>query len=204
MTNASPDSTADIRHRIEASIAVKQAMLEDAALLRQVDTLAQACLVSLQSGGKMIFAGNGGSFSDALHLSAEFTSRLMFDRAPLASVVLGANGSSMSAIANDYGYDQVFARELSAIGQRQDVFIPITTSGNSPNLLSTIPAARKIGLTTVALTGATGGKLAPLCDCIRVPSTTVARIQECHIMVGHIICEFVERGLFSPRPSTDA
>ncbi|MBM4229339.1 MAG: D-sedoheptulose 7-phosphate isomerase [Gammaproteobacteria bacterium] len=186
-----------IRDQIAASIAVKQAVLADDQLIAQIEKLAADCIQCLQSGGKVIFAGNGGSFSDAQHLSAEFVSRFMFDRAPLASLVLGANNSTISAIGNDFGYDQVFARELQGVARPGDVFIPITTSGNSRNIMIAVEQAKKQGLTTVALTGRGGGKLAPLCDCLCVPSRETARIQECHITIGHIVCGLVEKGYFS-------
>jgi D-sedoheptulose 7-phosphate isomerase len=153
----------------------------------------------LQAGGKVIFAGNGGSFADAQHLSAEFISRFMFDRAPLASLVLGANNSAISAIGNDYGYEQVFARELKGMARPADVFIPITTSGNSRNILAAVDEAKRQGLVTLALTGAGGGKLAGLCDFLCVPSRDTARIQECHIMIGHIVCGLVERQYFGQK-----
>jgi D-sedoheptulose 7-phosphate isomerase len=130
---------------------------------------------------------------------AEFISRFMFDRAPLASLVLGANNSAISAIGNDYGYDQVFARELQGVARPGDVFIPITTSGNSCNILVAVEQARKQGLTTVAFTGEGGGKLAPLCDCLCVPSRETARIQECHIMIGHIVCGLAEQQYFKEK-----
>jgi D-sedoheptulose 7-phosphate isomerase len=145
-----------------------------------------------------VFAGNGGSFADAQHLSAEFTSRFMVDRAPLASLALGTNSSAMSAIGNDYGYDQVFARELQAVGRRQDVFVPITTSGNSLNVLEAVVVATTLGITTVGLTGAGGGRLRQLCECICVPSTETARIQECHVLMGHVLCGLVEARFFHP------
>ena len=185
-----------IREQIVASIAVKQALLADESLLGKIERLAADCVQCLKSGGKVIFSGNGGSFADAQHLSAEFISRFMFDRAPLASLVLGANNSAISAIGNDYGYEQVFARELEGVARSGDVFIPITTSGNSRNILVAVEQARKQGLTTVAFTGEGGGKLAPLCDCLCVPSRETARIQECHIMIGHIVCGLVEQQYF--------
>jgi D-sedoheptulose 7-phosphate isomerase len=123
----------------------------------------------------------------------------MFDRAPLASVVLGANNSAISAIGNDYGYEQVFARELEGVARSGDVFIPITTSGNSRNILVAVELARRLGLTTVAFTGQGGGKLAPLCDSLCVPSYETARIQECHIMIGHIVCGLVEQQYFKEK-----
>ena len=187
---------AEIRAQIVASIAVKQAVLGDEDLISQIETLAANCVQCLRSGGKIIFAGNGGSFADAQHLSAEFISRFMFDRAPLASIVLGANNSAISAIGNDYGYEHVFARELTGISKKGDVFIPISTSGNSPNILAAVEEAKQMGLVMMALTGAGGGKLAVLCDCLCVPSRETARIQECHIMLGHIVCGLVEKAIF--------
>ncbi|MBF0211942.1 MAG: D-sedoheptulose 7-phosphate isomerase [Magnetococcales bacterium] len=185
-----------VRGQIEASIAVKQAVLNDSRLIGQIGDLAQRCLDSLRQGGKVLFAGNGGSFADAQHLSAEFTSRFMFDRAPLASLALGTNSSAISAIGNDYGYDQVFARELEGIAKPGDVFIPITTSGNSPNLLLAVEMANRMKITTVCLTGQSGGKIKSLCECLCVPSTVTARIQESHIMIGHILCGLIEHHYF--------
>lgn len=186
----------DIRHQIEASIAVKQAVMSDRKIVDQIEALANLCLLALRSGGKIIFAGNGGSFADAQHLSAEFTSRFLFDRAPLASLALGTNNSAISAIGNDFGYDQVFARELSAIAKPGDVFIPISTSGNSSNISAAAEVAKQQEITTVGLTGQGGGKLQALCNCICIPSSETARIQECHIMVGHILCGLVEQEYF--------
>lgn len=175
---------AQISDQIAASIAVKQALLTDAVLLGKVQRLAENFLASLKAGGKIIFAGNGGSFADAQHLSAEFTSRFLFDRAPLASIVLAANNSAISAIGNDYGYEFVFAREHEALARPEDVFIAISTSGNSTNVLETVKVVKALEAVTVAWTGATGGRLADLCECLRVSSTETARIQECHIPCG--------------------
>jgi len=185
---------------IEASIDLKRALLEDSVLLGQVQHLAEVCLASLKVGGKIIFAGNGGSFADAQHLSSEFTSRFLFDRAPLPSVVLCANNSSISAIGNDYGYEFVFARELEALARPEDVFIAISTSGNSENILAAVLTARKKGVQTVAWTGKSGGKLQKISECIRIPSNETARIQECHILIGHIVCELVEAAYFNTIP----
>ena len=185
------NSTA-IRNQIAASIAVKQALLTDEKLVGQIEKLAVDCVRCLQAGGKVIFAGNGGSFADAQHLSAEFISRFMFDRDPLASLVLGANNSAMSAIGNDYGFEQVFARELQGVARPTDVFVPISTSGNSRNILLAVEQAKNQGVATVAFTGEGGGKLRELCECISVPSLDTARVQESHIMIGHIICGLVE------------
>jgi D-sedoheptulose 7-phosphate isomerase len=186
-----------IRAQLAESIAVKQALLEDAPLLAQIEALAGQCLSALKAGGKIIFAGNGGSFADAQHLSAEFISRFRLDRAPLASVALGTNNSAISAISNDYGYEQVFSRELAAVAKPGDVFIAISTSGNSPNILAAIEEAERLSIATACLTGQTGGKLAAICNCLRIPSDEVARVQECHITIGHIICGLVEHMYFA-------
>lgn len=193
-----------IVREIEDSIAVKQKVLRDAALLAQVERLAEACLRSLRAGGKIIFAGNGGSFADAQHLSAEFISRFQFDRAPLASLALATNSSAISAIGNDYGYDQVFARELEAVAKPGDVYVPITTSGNSRNILESIRVAARLDVRTVCLTGESGGAAKELCECLCIPSQQTARIQECHILLGHIVCGLVESLYFKPAQAPGA
>lgn len=185
-----------IRSQIEASIAVKRAVLDNQKIMSQIESLTSICLSALRLGGKIIFAGNGGSFADAQHLSAEFTSRFLFDRQPLASIALGTNNSAMSAIGNDYGYEQVFARELGGIAKLGDVFIPISTSGNSPSILAAVTTAKDLGIATIALTGASGGQLKLMCESLCLPSTDTARIQECHILVGHILCGLVEACYF--------
>lgn len=187
----------EMKSQIRASISVKEALLADEKLLGQIHQLALTCLAALRAGGKIIFAGNGGSFADAQHLSAEFTSRFLFDRAPLASVALATNNSSISAIGNDYGYEQVFARELQAIAKPEDVFIAISTSGNSANILAAVLIAKKLGVATVVWTGESGGRLKQMCDCICVPSPKTERIQECHILIGHIVCGLVEAAYFT-------
>ncbi|TGM82282.1 SIS domain-containing protein [Leptospira mtsangambouensis] len=181
---------------IQSSIDVKKQIYQSESILKQIDSLATLCLQSLKSDGKVIFAGNGGSFADSQHLAAEFISRLQFDRAPLASIALATNSSSTTAIGNDYGYDQIFVRELKAIARSGDVFIPITTSGNSRNIIATIETAKSLKLHVVGLTGESGGKLKDLVECICVPSSRTERIQESHIMIGHIICGLVEDNYF--------
>ena len=166
-----------ILSEITDSIAVKELVLNNEPIHAQLDELISQCLSTLKAGGKVIFAGNGGSFADAQHLSAEFTSRFMFDRAPLASIALGTNSSAMSAIGNDYGYDQVFARELEALASPEDIFIPISTSGNSANIIKAIEIALDKKLYTLALTGESGGTMKNLCNCLCVPSQNTARIQ---------------------------
>ena len=195
-TNQKALTLSEIKTQIQTSVAVKVVLLDDEKLLDQIRQLAQTCLSALRIGGKLIFAGNGGSFADAQHLSAEFTSRFLFDRASLASLTLGTNNSAISAIGNDYGYEQVFARELSGIAKPEDVFIPISTSGNSQNILTAVAVAKELGVTTIAWTGESGGQLKSMCECICIPSHDTARIQECHIMIGHILCGLVEKAYF--------
>lgn len=185
-----------VKSEIRASIETKQKILEEQYLLKQISSLAFECLAVLQNGGKVIFAGNGGSFADSQHLAAEFVSRFKFDRGPLPAITLGTNSSTMSATGNDYGYDQIFARELAALGDEKDIFIPITTSGNSSNILRALEVALSNDIKTVALTGGTAGALAGRCECIIVPSSVTARIQESHILIGHIICGIVEGEYF--------
>ena len=185
-----------ITNLINDSFRVKKKILQDTDLIIKIEKLADMCYKSLKIGGKIIFAGNGGSFADAQHLSAEFTSRFMFDRAPLSSIALATNNSAISAIANDYGYEFVFARELDSIATSEDVFIPISTSGNSANIIEALRVAKDKHIPTVALAGGTGGKIKDMCECILVPSCDTARIQESHIMLGHIICGLVESRYF--------
>ena len=181
-----------IQKRVEESISVKTALFVDQNALSQIVKVAQQCATSLKQGGKIILAGNGGSFGDAQHISAEFTSKLMRDRIPLASIALGTNASAISAIANDYGYEHVFARELQSIGSPNDVVILISTSGNSQNILLAAKVAVENNISVFGLTGQHGGQLAQLCECVTVPSSETARIQECHILIGHIIVEIAE------------
>lgn len=185
-----------IRKEIQNSIDVKIKLLNNTKIISQIETLVNDCLNSLQKGGKIIFCGNGGSFADSQHLAAEFVSRLRFDRAPLASMALGTNSSNMSAIGNDYGYNQVFKREILALGNKNDVFIPISTSGNSPNVIEAIKAAKEKGIYTIAFTGGLGGVIKDLCAAIIVPSKSTEKIQEVHIMLGHIICYLIEEKTF--------
>ena len=185
-----------ILNEIIRSIGVKQLVLENAKIIDKVEILVNDCIGALKSGGKIIFCGNGGSFADSQHLAAEFVSRLRFDRAPLASIALGTNSSNMSAIGNDYGYDSIFSRELIALSGKNDIFIPISTSGNSPNVVNAINAAKELGIKICGLTGGTGGLMKDLCDTIIVPDSRTEKIQEVHIMLGHIICYLIEEKIF--------
>lgn len=185
-----------IKKEIQNSIDIKLKVLNNSEIISQIEILVNKCLESLKKGGKIIFCGNGGSFADSQHLAAEFVSRLRFDREPLASIALGTNSSNLSAIGNDYGYDQVFKREISALGNKNDIFIPISTSGNSQNVIEAIKSAKEKGIYTIAFTGGRGGVIKDLCDVIIVPSESTEKIQEVHIMFGHIICYLIEENFF--------
>ena len=185
-----------IKKAIFASIETKQLLLSQDNIINQIAMLAEECATALRSGGKIIFCGNGGSFADAQHLSAEFVSRFMFDRPAAASLALGTNSSAMSAIGNDYGYDQVFARELSAVAVASDLFIPISTSGNSANVIRACEVAVDLGVKTFAFSGQNRGRFPDGVEVLRAPSLDTARIQECHILMGHIVCEIVEQEIF--------
>jgi D-sedoheptulose 7-phosphate isomerase len=189
-----------VTERLADTIAVKQQMLQGAFAAQAVE-VAQAMISSLRSGGKVIFFGNGGSAQDAGHLAAELMGRFAFDRPGLSAISLADATAAMTAIGNDYSYDEVFARQVLAAGRPGDVVVGLTTSGNSPNVVRALEAAGQAGMTTVALTGARGGKVVGLAEiCIRVPSDDTGRIQEACLHLGHSICEMVEAALF-PRPS---
>jgi D-sedoheptulose 7-phosphate isomerase len=185
-----------IRSAIIASIEAKKALLESQGLLDLIQKTADNCLGALRQNKKIILAGNGGSFADAQHISAEFVCRFLINRVALPSITLGCNSSTVTAIGNDYGYDHVFARELYALAEEGDIFIPISTSGNSPNILAAIEVANQKNIQTIGLTGQNGGRMKSLCDCIQIPSESTPRIQECHILIGHIMCEYIEEKLF--------
>lgn len=183
---------------IRASIEVKQKILDSAEILKEIEDIAAACSDTFCAGNKMLFCGNGGSAADAQHLAAEFSGRFYFDRDPLPAEALHVNTSFMTAVANDYSYDEVFARMVRAMGQKGDLLFALSTSGNSPNIIRAIEEAEKKGMIVAGMTGDKGGKMKDLCDfIIRVPSDDTPRIQEAHIMIGHIICEAVESKLFS-------
>lgn len=186
-----------IREVIEASIAVKQAVLADERLLATVELVTQVCVETFEKDGKVLWCGNGGSAADAQHLAAELSGRFYFDREPLFSEALHVNGSYVTAVANDYSYDEIYARMVRAAGRKGDVLIGMSTSGNSSNVIKALEAARKIGMRTVGMTGETGGKMKNLCDfLINIPATDTPRIQECHMLLGHLMCELIESTMF--------
>ena len=184
-----------LRSNLERSLDVHRRLID--ACLPSLDIVAEALVAAYRAGHKAIFFGNGGSAADAQHLAAEFVGRYLRERKPLPALALNANSSAVTAIGNDYGYDQVFARQLEALALAGDVAVAISTSGNSASVIEGAQCARRLGLFTVALTGASGGRLRDLVDAlIAVPSEETPRIQECHILIGHIISELVEQTIF--------
>jgi D-sedoheptulose 7-phosphate isomerase len=181
----------------QSSVAVKQHLLADATFMQQVTYMGHLLIDCYEAGKKLLIAGNGGSAADAQHIAAEFVSRFNFDRPGLPAMALTTDTSILTAVGNDYGYDQLFRRQIEANGQKGDVFLGISTSGNSPNVLQALSAARLKGITTFGMTGRTGGKMRELCDyCLCVPSVETPRIQEAHILIGHTLCAMVELALF--------
>jgi D-sedoheptulose 7-phosphate isomerase len=182
---------------IEASIVVKERLLNNAEVVSRVAKVSEILVDALGQGTTALLFGNGGSAADAQHIAAEFVGRFAFDRPALPALALSVNTSCVTAIGNDYGFDRVFSRQIEALARPGDVAIGISTSGNSPNVIRALSVARERGLHTIAFTGCTGGKLKSEVDyCICVPSTETPRIQECHILIGHIISELVEQTIF--------
>ena len=189
-----------IKQAIQQSIELKQKILANNALIQSIQEVADICTDTFCNGGKVLFCGNGGSAADAQHLAAELSGRFYFDREPLFAEALHVNTSYLTAVANDYSYDEIYARLVKAKGQQGDVLIGLSTSGNSGNIIKAFETAKNQGVITVGLTGETGGKMKPLSDyLLNVPSTDTARIQEAHIMVGHIICELIESKMFTKK-----
>lgn len=186
-----------ISESIQDSIEVKQKILSDDTLLELIREVAMLCIKAFCNGNKVLFCGNGGSAADAQHLAAEFSGRFYYDRPPLPSEALHVNTSYLTAVANDYSYDEVYARIIKGSGKEGDILIGISTSGNSTNIIRAFDAANELGMVTIAMTGQSGGKMKNHCDyLINIPSSDTPRIQESQIMIGHIICELVESSLF--------
>jgi D-sedoheptulose 7-phosphate isomerase len=195
--NQTVDFEGRVSRSIEASIAVKQRLLGSPEVVATVARVSEVLVAALDQGNKLLLFGNGGSAGDAQHIAAEFVGRFAFDRPALPALALSVNTSCVTAIGNDYGFDLVFSRQIEALGRPGDVAIGISTSGNSQNVLQGVSAAQKMGIHTIALTSQEGGKLKSLVDyCICVPSNETPRIQECHILIGHIIAELAEETLF--------
>jgi D-sedoheptulose 7-phosphate isomerase len=192
-----------VSESIKDSIELKQKILADKALLDLIREVALHCTESFCNGNKVLFCGNGGSAADAQHLAAEFSGRFYYDRPPLPSEALHVNTSYLTAVANDYSYEEIYSRIVKGSGKEGDILIGLSTSGNSRNIIKALTTANEQGMITVGLTGESGGKMKDCCDyLIKVPSTDTPRIQEAHIMIGHIICELVESTLF-PQEQTN-
>jgi D-sedoheptulose 7-phosphate isomerase len=194
MSIVSPEAIAGM---IADSIAVKQKVLADKALQAAILKVTQVCIEAFKRGNKVLIAGNGGSAADAQHMAAEFVARFEFDRPGLPSIALTTDSSALTAIGNDYGYERLFSRQVEALGRKGDVFIGISTSGNSKNVLKAMEVCAGLGVIRVAMCGA-GGQIHQMSDhVLAVPSTHTPRIQECHGLIMHIICALCEEGLFS-------
>lgn len=186
-----------IKKEVAASAETKQKILNDEAFIAKIAEVAQACLDVYHNNKKTMLAGNGGSAADAQHIAAELVGRYGFDRPSIPSLALTTDSSNLTAIGNDYGYDRVFSRQVEGMGQEGDLFIGISTSGNSQNIINAFESAKAKGITTVALTGRDGGKMAQMADyALIVPSNATPRIQESHILIGHILCDIIEKELF--------
>jgi D-sedoheptulose 7-phosphate isomerase len=187
-----------IQSKLQSSIDLKTQLLSNDHILQAIVDISNDIIHCYKNKGKVFWCGNGGSAADAQHLSAELTGRFYFDRGPLFSEALHVNTSYITAVANDYSYDQVYARLIKGFGSKGDVLIGLSTSGNSENVVEAFKAANDLGLTTVAFTGQTGGKMKDLVKyLVNIPSTDTPRIQECHMLLGHTICEIVESQLFT-------
>lgn len=186
-----------IINQINDSIEVKRLILSNDSMLEDIAKAASNIIDAYRNKKKTLLAGNGGSAGDAQHIAGEFVSRFNFNRPGLPSIALTTDSSVMTAVSNDYGFKQIFARQIEAQGSQGDVFIGISTSGNSENMIEAFKACKEAGIYTIGLTGQTGGALKEFCDiCLMVPSTDTPRIQESHILIGHIICGLVEESLF--------
>ena len=193
------DHQAFIRQTIQQSIDLKTRLLQQPSLLENINTVSNRCIEMFHNGQRLLIAGNGGSAADAQHIAAEFVCRFNFERPGLPALALATNYSMITAAGNDYSFDDVFAREIEANGCAGDIFIGISTSGNSTNILKAIEAAKSRNIYAVGLAGE-GGAIQQAADiCLSVPSTCTPRIQECHILIGHILCEIVENSLFARR-----
>jgi Phosphoheptose isomerase len=191
-----------IKDQIRSSLDLKQKLLETPHITEEIEKASSAIISAFRNGNKLLLAGNGGSAADAQHIAAELVNRFGFDRPGLNAIALTTDTSILTSIGNDSGFEKVFARQTDALGNEGDVFIALSTSGNSENLIEALKICRAKKIVTIGLTGQTGGKMAAMCDiCIKIPSNDTPRIQEVHIMVGHIICSIVEEELFGSHKS---
>lgn len=187
----------EIQRELVKLVQMVEAIQRDDNLIDSIQRAAKTIVNTLQNGGKLLLAGNGGSAADAQHLAAEFVCRFHYDRPGLPAIALTTDTSVITSISNDYGYEHLFSRQVQALGREGDVFIGISTSGNSANIIAAFEEAQKLNLTTIGFTGNTGGKMADMCNMVlRMPSSETPKIQEGHIAVGHIICGLVEAAMF--------
>lgn len=192
----------NIRQLWQAELAsaaqVLQALQQDSVLLDDFERWVESCEQALRAGNKLLFIGNGGSAADAQHLAAELVVRFKLTRRGLPALALTVDSSALTAIGNDFGFDQLFSRQVEALGAEGDVLIALTTSGNSENVLRAVPVAQAMGIQVVAMTGASGGKIATMADmCLRMPSDDTPRIQEAHTLLGHMLCDLLEQRMFT-------
>lgn len=186
-----------IKQRIQESVTLKNSLLSNEAILNTTQKIADQIVEIYKNGGKVMWCGNGGSAADAQHLAAELSGRFYYDRPPLFSDALHVNTSYTTAVANDYSYDEIYSRLVKAMCKKGDMLIGLSTSGNSGNVVNALKQAKTQGVITTGFTGESGGKMKELCDnLINIPSTDTPRIQECHMLLGHTICELVEATLF--------
>jgi D-sedoheptulose 7-phosphate isomerase len=188
--------TDKIKGIIEESIQLKIKLMTDELLIKRIDEIVSQLVACFKNGNRIWFCGNGGSAADAQHLAAEFSGRFYIDRKALPAEALHCNTSYLTAVANDYGYEHVYARLIEGVASKGDVLVGISTSGNSENIVNAFAKCKEMGVTTVAFTGSTGGKMANAEYVINVPSTDTPRVQEMHILIGHIICELTEKAIF--------
>ena len=187
-----------IRKQIEESLKVRKLILDDEKILKSIKETAEICCKALRNGNKILLIGNGGSAADAQHLAGELVNRFGFDRPGLSAIALTTDTSVITSISNDYGFEKLFSRQVQALGKKGDALLALSTSGNSVNILEGIKEAKKMGIATIGFTGKSGGKMSQLCDmCLKMPSDDTPRIQEAHILIGHIICALIENDLYN-------
>lgn len=188
------DFESDIKGRISESMSVKERMMKDETLIHNIKRITVKLIELYERGGRLLIAGNGGSAADAQHIAAELVARFYLERRALAAMALNVDTSIITAIGNDYSFDRIYSRQVEANGKKGDLFLGISTSGNSKNIIEAINTAKQMGIETIGFTGENGGKMGDMCEvCLKIPSKDTPRIQESHIMIAHIICELVER-----------
>ena len=191
------DKSTIVRKNLTESMELKQRLLSDEDIIKTISEISEKIIETYKNSGKVLFCGNGGSAADAQHLAAELSGRFYYDRPPLFAEAMHVNASYLTAVANDYSYDEVYKRLVNALGKKGDILIGLSTSGNSKNVIIALEQAKMLNMVTIGFTGSNGGEMKNYCDIIiDVPSNDTPRIQECHMIIGHTICELVEQELF--------